>query len=65
MDPERTDSNALSRFTRGVEEHMETSVNPLATPLSDRELASIAWPGEDWSGLSPEACERAIRQHLK
>lgn len=60
MDADQTDCEALSRVTRGIEEHMETGTSLLATSLSDRELASIAWPGENWSALSPEACEKAI-----
>lgn len=64
-DNEPTGSDALSRFTQGIEEHMETGESSLTTSFSDRELASIAWPDtESWKDLSPQACEEAINRQL-
>lgn len=57
--------DALRSFTDGVAEHLSEGAGVLGSPLSDRELAAIAWPGtESWSDLSPQECEAAIRRRL-
>lgn len=70
MDREMSDST-IQDFVSGVERRVEEGEGYVPTSLSDRELASIAWPGgppdgfgEEWSELDPPTCDAAIDAQL-
>lgn len=71
MDRSLSDTT-IEDFLDGVQERIEGGeALPLSSRLSDRKLASIAWPegppdgyGKSWSDLSPGACGEAIDRQL-
>jgi hypothetical protein len=59
-------ASTLSAFTDGVAERVEEEAAALKTPLSDRQLAALAWPGAKlWETLSPTECDAAINEQLQ